>query len=165
MSNKPPSLFLDHIIEKMILETPRVPRGHKRVILRFQNKDIDISENKMNEMPLVNVNYCRMFDLLSIYNVIEIFKYLLYETKLIFFSESLPDLTNTILSFLSLLAPFKYQFQIVSVLPKDLYNFIETISPYIFGINKEYKGNPNSNHKLGKHAKSIIDETTKKISF
>ena len=138
MSNKPPSLFLDHIIEKMILETPRVPRGHKRVILRFQNKDIDISENKMNEMPLVNVNYCRMFDLLSIYNVIEIFKYLLYETKLIFFSESLPDLTNTILSFLSLLAPFKYQFQIVSVLPKELYGYTETISPFIFGINEKY---------------------------
>ena len=100
----------------MIVETPKIPRGYKKVILRFPNKDIDISENKMNEMPLVNVNYCRMFDLLSIYTVIEVFKFLLYETKLMFFSESLSDLTNTILSFLSLLAPFKYQFQIVSVL-------------------------------------------------
>ena len=45
------------------------------------------------------------------------------------------------MSILSLIYPFKYQFQIVSVLPKDLYNFIETISPYIFGVNETYDEN------------------------
>ena len=102
MSNKHSSLFLDHMIEKLIVETPRIPRGHKRFILKFPNKDIEISEKKMNEMPSVNVNLSRTFDILSINNVIEIFKYLVYETKLIFFSENLFDLTNTIISFLSL---------------------------------------------------------------
>jgi hypothetical protein len=48
LSNQYPSLFLDHIIEKLIVETPRMPRGHKRFILRFPNKDIEISEKKMN---------------------------------------------------------------------------------------------------------------------
>ena len=154
LSNKYPTLFLDHIIEKMIVETPKVPRGHKRIILNFPNKDIEISEKKMNEMPLVNVNFCRMFDILSINNVIEIFKYLLYETKLIFFSEHLPDLTNTIISFLFLLAPFKYQFQIVSVLSKELYNYSETISPFIFGINEKYTDDFFSNNKIA------IEDTT-----
>ena len=154
LSNKYPSLFLDHIIEKMIVETPKVPRGHKRIVLNFPNKDIEISEKKMNEMPLVNVNFCRMFDILSINNVIEIFKYLLYETKLIFFSENLPDLTNTIISFLFLLAPFKYQFQIVSVLSKELYNYTETISPFIFGINEKYSDNFFPKNKIA------IEDTT-----
>ena len=154
LSNKYPTLFLDHIIEKMIVETPKVPRGHKRIVLNFPNKDIEISEKKMNEMPLVNVNFCRMFDILSINNVIEIFKYLLYETKLIFFSEHLPDLTNTIISFLFLLAPFKYQFQIVSVLSKELYNYSETISPFIFGINEKYTDDFFSNNKIA------IEDTT-----
>lgn len=40
----------------------------------------------------------------------------------------------------------------------------DKVLDYFVKINREYKGNPNSNHKLGKHAKSIIDETTKKIS-
>jgi hypothetical protein len=71
-------------------------------------------------------------------NIIEIFRYLLFEIKMIFFSSKLYDLTNTIMSLLTLIAPFKYQFQVVSVLPKELYNFIETISPYIFGINESY---------------------------
>ena len=154
LSNKYPSLFLDHIIEKMIVETPKVPRGYKRIVLNFPNKDIEISEKKMNEMPLVNVNFCRMFDILSINNVIEIFKYLLYETKLLFFSENLPDLTNTIISFLFLLAPFKYQFQIVSVLSKELYNYTETISPFIFGINEKYSDKFFSKNKIS------IEDTT-----
>lgn len=75
---------MDYIIEKLITETPKVPRGHKRIILQFPNKEIEISENKMNELPSVNVNLLRTFDILSVGNVIEILKYLLYETKLIF---------------------------------------------------------------------------------
>jgi hypothetical protein len=125
-----------------------VPRGHKRIILQFPNKEIEISENKMNELPSVNVNLLRTFDILSVANIIEILKYLFYETKLIFFSKDLYDLTNTILSFLFLLCPFKYQFQIVSVLPKDLYNYIETISPYIFGINESYTKSFFSDNKV-----------------
>ena len=154
LSNKYPSLFLDHIIEKLIIETPKIPRGHKRIVLKFPNKEIEISEKKMNEMPLVNANFCRLFDVLSINNVIEIFKYLLYETKLIFFSENLPDLTNTIISFLFLLSPFKYQFQIVSVLSKELYNYAETISPFIFGINEKYSDTFFSKNKIS------IEDTT-----
>ena len=154
LSNKHSSLFLDHMIEKLIVETPKIPRGHKRFILKFPNKDIEITEKKMNELPSVNVNLCRTFEILSINNVIEIFKYLLYETKLIFFSENLFDLTNTIISFLSLLAPFKYQFQVVSVLSKDLYNYAETISPFIFGINEKYTDNFFSKNKIA------IEDTT-----
>ena len=138
LENKYPNLFLDHIIEKLILETPKVPRGYKKVILQFPNNEIDISENKMNELPCININLLRTFDILGIGNIIEIFKFLLFETKLIFFSKDLYDLTNTILSFLLLLSPFKYQFQVVSILPKYFYGYIETISPYIFGINENY---------------------------
>ena len=154
ISNNNSSLFLDHIIERLIVQTPKIPRGHKRIILKFPGKNIEISETKMNEMPLVNVNFCRMFDILSINNVIEVFKYLLYETKLIFFSENLSDLTNTIISFLFLLEPFKYQFQIVSVLSKDLYNYTETISPFIFGINEKYTDNFFSKNKI------LIEDST-----
>ena len=154
ISNKYPSLFLDHIIERLIVQTPKIPRGHKRILLKFPNKNIEISEKKMNEMPLVNANFCRLFDILSINNVIEIFKYLLYETKLIFFSENLSDLTNTIISFLFLLSPFKYQFQIVSVLSKELYNYAETISPFIFGINEKYSDKFFSKNKIS------IEDTT-----
>ena len=92
----------------------------------------------MNDYPSININLSKLFGALKMNNIIEIFRYLLFEIKMIFFSSKLYDLTNTIMSLLTLIAPFKYQFQVVSVLPKELYNFIETISPYIFGINESY---------------------------
>ena len=148
------NIFIDQIIEKLIIETPKIPRGLKRILLKFPNNEIELTETKMNEFPSVNVNLAYTFDNLSYNNIIEIYKYLLYETKMIFFSEDLYSLTNIILSFLFLLTPFNYQFQIVSILSKELYNFIETISPYIFGINEKYTENFFSKHKIS------VEDTT-----
>ena len=113
-------IFIDQIIEKLVIETPRIPRGLKRIVLKFPSNEIELTETKMNEYPSINVNLSFTFEILSYNTIIEIYKYLLYETKLIFFSENLYKLTNTILSFLSLLTPFNYQFQTVSILPKEL---------------------------------------------
>ena len=141
LSNKYNNLYIDRIIEKMIVETPKLPRGYKKISLKLPNKIIDLTERKMNDYPSININLSKLFGTLKMANIIEIFRYLLFETKLIFFSSKLYDLTNTIMSILSLITPFKYQFQVVSVLPKELYHFIETISPYIFGINEAYDDN------------------------
>ena len=149
MSNKFNNLYIDRIIEKFILEIPKLPRGKKKVILSLPNNTlVNLTEKKMNDFPYVNINLPRFFACLDISNILEIFRYLLFETKLIFFGSNLNDLTNSIISILSLIFPFKYQFQIVSVLPKDLYNFIETISPYIFGINETYDENFFKNNKV-----------------
>ena len=154
-SNNYPSLFIDYIIEKLVIETPKIPRGLTKVFLKFHNKEIELTEKKMNEYPSVNINLSHVFELLSYTNVIEIYKFLLYETKLIFFSENLFDLTNTILTFLTLLSPFNYQFQIVSILPKELYNFIETVSPYIFGVNEKYSENFFKKNKISIESTTI----------
>ena len=141
LSNKYNNLYIDRIIEKMIVETPKLPRGLKKIFLKLPNKTIDLTEKKMNDYPSINIKLSKLFGTLKLPNIIEIFRYLLFETKMIFFSSKLYDLTNTIMSILSLITPFKYQFQVVSVLPKELYHFIETISPFIFGINEAYDEN------------------------
>ena len=141
ISNEFSSLFIENIIEKLIIQTPKIPRGYKNVILKFPHREIDLTQTKMNEYPSININLAKIFSDLSLNNILEIYKYLLYEAKLVFFSEDLFTLSNTILSFISLLSPFKYQFQIVSVLPNNLYKFMETISPFIFGINEKYDEN------------------------
>ena len=149
MSNQFNNLYIDRIIEKLIFEIPKLPRGLKKIYLSLPpNTLINLTENKMNDFPIININLSKFFNTLDISNILDIFRYLLFETKLIFFSSNLYDLTNSIMSMLSLIFPFKYQFQIVSVLPKDLYNFIETISPYIFGINETYDENFFKNNKV-----------------
>ena len=134
-------IFIDQIIEKLIIETPKIPRGLRRIVLKFPNNEIEVTESKVNEFPFSNVNLSYTFEIMNYNNIIDIYKYLLYETKLIFFSENLYKLTNTILSYIFLLTPFNYQFQVASILSKDLYSFIETISPFIFGINEKYTKN------------------------
>ena len=134
-------IFIDQIIEKLIIETPKIPRGLRRIILKFPNNEIEITESKINEFPFSNVNLSYTFEIMNYNNIIDIYKYLLYETKIIFFSENLYKLTNTILSYIFLLTPFNYQFQVASILSKELYSFIETISPFIFGINEKYSNN------------------------
>ena len=142
MSNKFNDLYIDRIIEKLVLEIPKLPHGLKKIYLYLpDNNMIDLTEKKMNDLPYININLSRFFDTLDFANILDIFRYFLFETKLLFFSSKLYDLTNSIMSILSLVLPFKYQFQIVSVLPKNLYHFIETISPYIFGINESYDSN------------------------
>ena len=149
LSNQYKNLYVDRIIEKMIMEIPKLPRGLKEVYLSLPNNNsIKLTEKKMNDFPCVNINLPKFFSTLDLPNILEIFRFLLFEMKLIFFSSKLFDLTNCILSFISLIYPFKYQFQIVSILPQDLYNFIETISPYIFGINETYDENFFNKNKI-----------------
>ena len=68
----------------------------------------------------------------------ETIKHILLGSKILFFSINLNTLSDTILSFLCLIFPFKYPFQVSSYLHKNNYNILESISPFIIGINEEY---------------------------
>ena len=138
LSKKINSLLLEEIIMKLVIEIPKIPKGLRRIILKLPNKSIELTENKMNELPYIHVDLSHTIGHFNLEDLIDIFSYLLIETKMIFFSSKISELTNTILSFLEFLSPLKYQYQIVSVLPRELFSFCKTISPFIFGINESY---------------------------
>ena len=52
------------------------------------------------------------------------------------------------MSFLLLLKPFTYQYRILSVLPKDLYFFLEDENPCIFGVNELFYNSFFEDNKL-----------------
>ena len=133
------TFFLDIIIEKIICQIPKIPRGLKKIYLKFSDKNIiELTQTKMNELVSVDINLKELFSTFHIDKIVDIFKLLLYETKTIFFGTKIHQVTNTILSFLLLLKPFTYQYQILSVIPKDYYFLLETENPWIFGINERY---------------------------
>ena len=142
------NLLIEELLQKIIINTPRSPRGYKKLVLKLPNRQIDLTENKMNELPTIHCNISQTMGHFNVDNFIEIFRFLILEAKMIFFSTKLYDLTNTIQSFLTLISPFKYQYQIVSVLPRNLYSFCETISPFIFGINESYTKNFFKKYKI-----------------
>ena len=71
----------------------------------------------------------------------ETIKHILFGSKILFFSNNFNLLSETILSFLCLIFPFKYPFQVSSFLHKNNYRIIESISPFIIGIHEEYNEN------------------------
>ena len=140
--------FLEEIIMKLVIEIPKIPKGLRRVFLKLPKKSIELTENKMNELPSIHFNLSQAIGHFSLEDLIDIYTYLLMETKMIFFSNKIEELTNTIFSFLLLLSPLKYQYQIVSVLPRELFSFCKSLSPFIFGINESYYPHYFSKNKI-----------------
>ena len=156
INNKFNEIFLHQLIEEIVMKIPKIPHGYKKVFVNIAENQIELSENKLNELPSIHINLRKLFATFKINIILEIFKFILYEGKLIFFSSKIYDLTNIIMSFLFLLSPFQYQHQVISILPKDKYFFIETDTSYIFGINEKYQENFFSDNKLNLKENEVI---------
>ena len=156
INNKFSEIFLHQLIEEMIMKIPKIPHGYKKVFVNIAENSIDLSEKKLNEYPSIHINLSKLFGTFKINIILEIFKFILYEGKLIFFSSKIYDLTNIIMSFLFLLSPLQYQYQVISILPKDKYFFIESSISYIFGINEKYNENFFNNNKLNLKEEEVI---------
>ena len=166
ISNKFKNLFVNQLIEELIIKIQKIPQGNKKVLLKLNEKEIDLTEKKINEYPLIHIDLSIIFGLLNINTFLDIFKFILYEGNVIFFSSKISDLTISIMSFLSLLSPFKYQYQIISVLPKELFSYINSDIPFIFGINQQYSQNFfEDNNIVLKKLLCIVDLDEKNYEF
>ena len=133
-------MLFDKIIETIVCCIPALPRGQSEVSLHFLGETINLRQNEMNKLPLININLNVILDtFIDKNNIIEVYKHLLYESRIIFFSEDIDKLTLVIYGFISLLFPFKYRYKISSVLPKEYFFLLQSSSaPYIYGINLKY---------------------------
>ena len=142
-------ILFDKLIESLIICTPIIPNGKYKIFVNVPTEisnnpseiSIDISQNKKTELPFINYDLKETFNLLNANICVEIFRYLLLETKIIFFSKNIDHLSNIIYSFVFLLFPLEYQYQIYSILYPEIYHYIISDFPYIFGINEEFNEN------------------------
>ena len=131
---------IDKIIENLLIEFPAPPRGVFKVQYSLLTSEkYEISQSLMNELPLIEVNLKKVFITYDIPDIITIYLSLFLETRVLFFSKDIELLNIFIYGLLSLLFPFHYQFQIITILPKESFEILETISPFIAGINQSYK--------------------------
>ena len=167
MSNKYNNLFVNQLIQELVIKTPKIPPGYKKVLLKINEKTIDLTEKRKNDYPLIHTDLTKLFGCFIFSNILDIFKYILFEGNLIFFGSKIYDLTNSIMSFLYLLSPFKYQYQVISVLTKEFYPYMESDIPYIFGINQAYYKNffADNDINLRKKVVCIVDLDEKKYEF
>jgi len=131
---------LEKIVLNILCNIPMPPKGLNvyQYKLEEKYKKIDIKEARMNKLKNIDEDLFIMFKYFNSNNLIEIFKYVLFETKTIVFGTSINDLCSFIYGLISILIPFSYPFQVSSCINENAYEVLESISPYIIGVKKKY---------------------------
>ena len=119
----------------------------------------------MNDIYSTSLIYIFLF--FNEEEIIKIFKYIILEIPILFFSEDIELLSKIIQGFLSLLQPFSYVLPYVTVLPKKFYGLINMETSFIFGIAEKYSSEffKNNNILLDKNIIIIncLEEKKSKI--
>ena len=165
---------LEKIVLNILCNIPMPTNGVFDISYKFVYKDInDVTKNdeeikikrhKYNELDNIDSYLIYMSKFYKPDELIEIFKYTLYEIKTVIFSSNINALCFFINGILNILFPFKYSFQVSSCVPNNSYEVLESISPYILGINKKYDESFFINNEISTNNDLIIlDLDSKKI--
>jgi len=138
LSTKEKDIPIEKIITNLIIETPIPPRGLYTINYNLFNVEKQFIGCENNKVQVTEINLKNFNSSLDFQIKLEAIKHIILCSKILLFSKDLNKLCETILSFLILLFPFKYPFQVTSYLHKDNYNILESISPYFIGINDKY---------------------------
>jgi len=173
INNGKKKIPLEKIILNILCNIPIPPNGLFELSYKFNNEgndknnfnEIKIKEHKYNELKSIDYNINIMLSIINIDNLLEIFKYTIYEIKTLIFSTNINNLCIFVNGILSLLYPFNYSFQVSSCVPKNALDVLESISPYIFGINQTYTETffKDNNISLDGIDLMIIDIDNKKV--
>ena len=137
---------LEKIIEQMIFNTPLPIKPGTQFSMEFKNETknkliTSFTQNNFNESCIrhfYNMSMVDVFLYFSIDDIIKIYKSILLEIPILFFSENKYLLSISIENFIGLLSPFRYVYPCISILPISLYGLIVLENKFIFGINQNY---------------------------
>ena len=129
---------LEKIIENLVIEIPLPPRGIYSIQYELFEKNFLFRNSKTNELPYIAFNLQQIFFYLELDQILDIFKHLMLETRLIFFSKEMQLLSPIIHGFVTLLYPFKYPFNYITVIPEENFMILENVTPFVIGINQSY---------------------------
>ena len=169
LDNTPKKIPLEKKILTILLNIPIPPKGLLEIEYNLQEnyEKVKIKGEKMNKIENLDDELNIIFSRFSINKILIIFKYILFETKTIIFSTKINELTYFIYGIISLLFPFHHSFQVSSSIPNGAYDVLESISPYILGINSKFRINFFKENKIDLSDLDlfIIDLDEKKIKI
>ena len=130
---------VEKIIENLLIELPVPPQGISTVKYFLNEEERTIKQHEMNKLPLVDINLKRIFLDFEVKDIITIYNYLFLESRILFFSRNIEYLNTYIYGLLALLYPFQYQYQVITILPEENFEILESITPFIAGINQIFE--------------------------
>ena len=169
LDNTPKKIPLEKKILTILLNIPIPPKGLLEIEYNLQEnyEKVKIKGEKMNKIENLEDELNLIFSRFSINKILLIFKYILFETKTIVFSTKINELTYFIYGIISLLFPFHHSFQVSSSIPNGMYDVLESISPFILGINTKFRKSFFKENKIDINDLDlfIIDLDEKKIKI
>ena len=158
---------IEKIIENLIFSIPIPTRGKYSISYHLFNEKYSFTQSPINKVPNVSYELNLIFSTYKISDILFIFKCVLLEIPLLFFSDSKAKLCTLVEGFLSLIYPFSYKHHNISILPYHCYSIIETSDCFMLGINEEYHSNFFINNNLEVENKTIVivDIDNKKIGI
>ncbi len=102
---------------------------------------LDLKQPKMNSLPLLSLGMDKVIEYFKFDKIIEIYKHVLLETRVIFFSKNIALLNIFTETFANLIYPMRYINQVIPVVPLELFSLIEAEALSMLGINLPYTKN------------------------
>ena len=127
---------LEKIIEHLICTVPIPSRGKYYINYKILNDQITFSQTPVNSIPNGSLDLNLIFNTFKIEELLKIYKCILLEIPLIFYSTDLEKLTTITEGLVSLTYPFEYKYPFISILPNNNYSLIETSPSFVVGVNE-----------------------------
>ena len=128
--------IINHFIMHIINSVP-IPDMESRIqfYLPYYSKGIELKCPKLNDLKIMNTSIAELFRLFSIDNIINIFRFLIFEKKILFIDDDYTRLTTVTDNFISLLYPFQWMHTYIPIMSDQMLKYLETFLPFTNGIH------------------------------
>ncbi|XP_067902470.1 DENN domain-containing protein 5A isoform X4 [Heterodontus francisci] len=133
-SLQPPPLPLESYVYNILYEVPLPPAGRSLKFLGVYGP-IVCQRPSTNELPLFDFPINKMFELLGLENVLQLFTCALLEIQILLYSQHYQRLMTVAESITAILFPCQWQHVYVPILPASLLHFLDAPVPYLMGLH------------------------------
>ncbi|XP_052822652.1 DENN domain-containing protein 5B isoform X4 [Octopus bimaculoides] len=133
-NQKERKLPLECYVYNVLYEVPLPPPGRS---MKFFGTSLPIFCQRpgMNELPLFDFSLWELFQLLDSRNILRIFRSILLEHQVLFYSSDYQRLMLVAEALCTLIFPFTWQHVYVPILPASLSHFLDAPVPFIMGLH------------------------------
>ena len=132
-----PKTEMNQLISYIINEIP-YPSINKTVTFYLPRTVVPLQLYNINNIEdnITNINLTVIFDYLSIDNIVLAFQLVLLEQKILFVDNNYKLLSQIVFAFMILIYPLMWVNPYAPVLPLEMIKYIESIVPFIFGLDE-----------------------------
>ena len=122
-----------HLINSVPIPEDTKARVH--FYIPYFSEGIELRCPKFNDLNIMNTTLSDLFKLFSIDYIVIIFRFLLFEKKILFIDDEYTRLSNVTDNFISLLYPFQWTHTYIPIMSDQMLKYLETFLPFLNGIN------------------------------